>query len=201
MSDNYITICPVKEVDNPIALSEKILNWLQLNNIIETEQSYCIMSLKKQGYKPGKKHLDAIGCDENILRLQVCGLEIKTEPEVFGAGAFTPMTTLECPHCNTNRFKGITPQDFFTDQCTPEQLNRFNTVFPEFDTWTNHKKAVLTCPHCETESLITDYKADNSIVFSNLGFTFWNWPDLTDDFLEALKHEIGTDIVRINGHI
>jgi hypothetical protein len=157
--------------------------------------------MKNKGYKPGNKHVNVIGYDENILSLKVCGVEVKIEREVFNAGAFTAMTKLECPNCNTNRFEGITPQDFFTDNCTEEQLNKFNTVFPEFDKWSNNDKASLTCPHCSTESNLTDYKTDNSIAFSNLGFTFWNWPDLKEKFLIELKAEIGTDIVRMNGHL
>ena len=201
MSDNYITISPTREVENPKELSQKILKWLQSNEIIESELSDCIMTMKNKGYKPGNKHIDVIGYDENILRLQVCGLEIKTEREVFNAGAFTAMTKLECPNCNTNRFEGITPQDFFTDNCTEEQLKRFDTVFPEFDKWSNNEKATLICPHCSTESNLIDYKTDSSIAFSNLGFTFWNWPDLKEEFILELKSEIGTDIIRMNGHI
>ncbi|GAA4239410.1 hypothetical protein GCM10022291_33600 [Postechiella marina] len=201
MSDNYITITTVKEVKNPKELSEKILKWLQTKEIIESELSDCILSTKKKGYKPANKHTDAIGYNENILSLQVCGLEVKTEREVFNAGAFTPFTKLECPNCNTNRFKGISPQDFYTENCTEEQLNRFNTVFPEFDKWSNNKDTSLTCPHCLTKSNLASYKTDNSIAFSNLGFTFWNWPDLKEEFLMELKTEIGMDIVRMNGHL
>jgi hypothetical protein len=201
MSDNYITICPVEEVENPKELSHEILKWLQTKEIIENELSDCILSSKTKGYKPANKHVDAIGYDENILCLQVCGLEVKTEREVFNAGTFTPFTRLECPKCNKNRFEGITPQDFYTENCTEEQLYRFDTVFPEFDKWTNNEKASLTCPHCSTESNLTNYKTDNSIAFSNLGFTFWNWPDLKEEFLMELKTEIGMNIVRMNGHL
>ncbi len=201
MSDNYITICPVKEVENPEELSLKISKWLQAKGIIENELSDCILSTNKKGYKPGNKHLNVIGFDENILRLQVCGLEITTEREVFNAGAFTPFTKLECPNCKTNRFEGITPQDFYTENCTEEQLDRFNSVFPEFDKWSNNENASLTCPNCSIESDLTSYKTDNSIAFSNLGFTFWNWPDLTEEFLIEVKTEIGMDIVRMNGNL
>ncbi|NMH89589.1 hypothetical protein [Flavivirga algicola] len=201
MSDNYITISTVKEVENPKELSQKIVKWLQSDEIIQSELSDCVLSTKNKGYKPGNKHVDAIGYDENILSLNTCGVEIKTEREVFNAGAFTAMTKLECPSCNTNRFEGITPQDFFTDNCTEEQLNLFHTVFPEFDKWSNNEKASLICPHCSKESSLTDYKTDNSIAFSNFGLTFWNWPDLEKEFLMELKTKIGAEIIRMNGHL
>ncbi len=87
------------------------------------------MSLKNKGYKPGKKHLNAIGYNENILRLKTCGVEVKSKREVFNAGAFTTITKLECPNCKTNRFEGITPQDFFTDNCTEEQIKTSTLYF------------------------------------------------------------------------
>ena len=83
--------------------------------------------------------------------MNVCGLEFKTEREVMNAGAFTAMTKMECPSCLKNRFEGITPQDFFTDNCTEEQLELFHSVFPQFDNWTNVEESKLTCPHCTIE--------------------------------------------------
>lgn len=201
MSDNFITISSAKEVEKPIELKNKVIDWLQSNDYIEKELSYCVMSMKKKGYKPGKNHISAIGGDENILRLQVCGLETKTEREIFNAGTFTAMTKMECTNCNKNRFESITPQDFFTDNCTKEQMELFNSVFPVFDKWTRHEKAMITCPHCSVESNIDEYNWDNSISFSNLGFIFWNWPNLTNNFMDELRSIIGTDIKRINGHI
>lgn len=201
MSDNYITITSAKEIENPDGVMEKVIQWMQSNEFIENELTNCIMNTKNKGYKPGKNHVAAIGYDESILQWTVCGVETKTEREVFNAGSFTAMTKMECPNCGRNRFEGITPQDFFTDNCTKEQLKLFHSVFPEFDKWTNSEISNLTCPHCAATSNIEEYKIDGSISFSNFGLTFWNWPDLTKDFLEQLKSAIGTEINRINGHL
>ncbi|GAB2792200.1 hypothetical protein GCM10027275_41340 [Rhabdobacter roseus] len=201
MSDNYITITTVGEIVKPVEVMEKVILWMQSKEFVESELTDCIISSKRKGYKPGKNHVAAIGYDENILKWKVCGVETKAEREVFNACAFTAMTKMECPNCGRNRFEGITPLDFFTDNCTKEQLELYDNVFPEFDKWTNYENATLTCPHCVTISKIDDYKIDSSISFSNFGLTFWNWPDLTVDFLENMKHVIGREINRINGHI
>jgi len=201
MSDNYITICTVREVENPIELSKKIINWLQSNEIIEKELSDCIMNIQKEGYRPGENHLDAVCYDENILQLAVCGLETKTEKEVFNAMAFTAMTKMECPSCNHNRFEGITSQDFFMDNCTEEQIALYNSVFPAFDKWIKNEEAKLTCPHCNLESEIGNYVIDNSLSLSNLGFTFWNWPELNSEFISKFQSVLGVDIKVINGHM
>lgn len=201
MSDNYITITTVTEIEKPVEVKDKVIQWMQSKEFIESELSDCIMSSKNKGYKPGKHHVEAIGYDEDILKWKVCGVETKAEREVFNAGAFTAMTKMECPNCGRNRFEGITPQNFFTDNCTKEQLELFHSVFPEFEKWTKNENATLTCPHCSTTSNIEEYEIDTSISLSNFGLTFWNWPDLTNDFLEQLKSVIGTEISRINGHI
>lgn len=168
---------------------------------MERELSDCVLRMKNKGYRPGKNHVQVIGYDDDLLRLNVCGLEFKTQREVINAGAFTAMTKMECPNCHKNRFEGITPQDFFTDNCTEEQLKLFHSVFPQFDSCIAGEEAKLKCPHCLSESKIEDDKTDNSIPFSNFGLTFWNLSDLTNEFFEELKTVIGTDIIRINGHI
>lgn len=201
MSDNYITITSAKEIEKPKEVMEKVIQWMQSKGFIEYELTYCVLSNKNKGYKPSKNHVAAIGFDEDILRLKVCGVETKTEREVFNAGMFTAMTKMECPECGKNRFEGITPQDFFTDNCTEKQLEYFRSVFPEFDKWTNYEIATLTCPHCGVTANLIEYKVDKSISFSNFGLTFWNWPDLTTDFLERLMDVAGTEIMRINGHL
>jgi hypothetical protein len=201
MSDNYITICTVQEVDNAKELSDKLVNWLKKNQIIENEQSNCVLGMKDLGYKPGKRHVEAIGFDENILRLQVCGMEVKTEREVFNAMAFTALTEMICPKCERNRFEGITPEDFYTDNLTSEQLETFHAVFDEFNNWTKKEVSKLICPYCAEPSDLESYKIGDTIALSNLGFTFWNWPQLTPEFIEQVKAVLGKDVKVINGHI
>lgn len=201
MSDSYITIATKDELSNPTEISNRVIEWMQTNEFIETEKSDCILSTKDKGYKPSTRHSIAIGYDEDILKLSTCGVEVKTEREVFNAGAFTAMTKVECPNCKKNRFEGITPQDFFTDNCTKEQMDLFYAVYPEFENWVNNKPATLTCPHCTVDHNVEKYGYDDSLAFSNFGLTFWNWPDLTASFLEELQSVVGSEIIRMNGRI
>ena len=85
MSENYITICTENEVENPIELGKKVLNYLQDKKYVKTEESNCILGLDGVGYEPGENHVDAIGYDENITRLKSSGLEVKSERQVFDA--------------------------------------------------------------------------------------------------------------------
>ena len=140
MSDNYITICTEKEIDNPIELGEKVLKYLQDKRYVKSEKSNCLLGLDGLGYEPGENHVDAIGYDENITRLKSNGLEIKSERQVFDAMSFTAFNEMNCPKCGKNRFEGITPERFYTEQCTPEEIQRYSSVFEQFGKWNNHEK-------------------------------------------------------------
>ena len=37
--------------------------------------------------------------------------------------------------------------------------------------------------------------------FSNLGFTFWNWPPFTDQFIKNFKQRLGCDVNIVFSHI
>jgi hypothetical protein len=201
MSDNYITICTEKEVENPKELSVELINWLQEKEYIEKEKSNCILSLKGLGYKPGRNHVDAIGVDENITRYITCGLEIKTQREVFDAMSFTAFNNMNCPKCKLNRFEGITPKDFYTDNCTVEQMERYSSVFKEFEKWKNHKATKLNCHHCGENSELEEYEIEGNICLSNLGFTFWNWPQIKTEVIREIKKILNTEIKVIQGHL
>ncbi|MEW4925289.1 hypothetical protein [Algibacter sp. 2305UL17-15] len=201
MSDSYITICPVKEVENPKKLASEFIQWLKSKEIIEKELSNCVLSLKGLGYKPGKKHLGVVSYDENILRLQVCGLEIKTEREVFTGMSFTSFTDCVCPKCNKNRFNGISEEDIYSENLTSEQQESFSTLHSALNIWSKNEAENLTCNHCNLDSKIDDYDLGETLALSNLGFTFWNWPEFKDEFIDDVKSILDTEIKVILGHI
>ena len=201
MSDNYQIICTRKEVSAPDKLGSKLIKWMQSKNIIEAEKSNCLLGMEELGYKPTEEFAEKEMGEENPLRLITCGIDVKTEREVFNAMAFTAMTETICPNCSKNRFEGITPHDFFTDNLTKEQLSSYHIVFKTFDSWTRKENAELTCPHCGKITQIDDYEFDNTLSLSNFGVIIWNWPSFKPDFVEKIKEVIGTDIKVILGHL
>lgn len=201
MSDNYITICAEKEVGNPKELSVKVLDWLQEKKYVAKEKSNCILNMRELGYSPGENHVEAIGVDENITRWTTNGLEIKTERQVFDAMAFTAYSEMNCPRCDKNRFEGITAAKFHMEQCSPQELERFDTVFKEFEKWTNHEETQLTCHHCNKTSTLEEYAIEGNISLSNLGFTFWNWPQIKPEVINQIEVIINSKLKLIQGHI
>lgn len=73
--------------------------------------------------------------------------------------------------------------------------------FPEdlpFDLWTNGLELV-------TEHQVFDpgelYEEDKELPESNLGFTFWNWPDFTPEFLTEFSKRLDMEIHVVFGRI
>lgn len=56
-----------------------------------------------------------------------------------------------------------------------------------------------------TESQVFDpgenYEEDQELPESNLGFTFWNWPEFTDEFLAEFESRLGTKTKMVFGRI
>jgi hypothetical protein len=51
------------------------------------------------------------------------------------------------------------------------------------DTWHETGSASVDCPACAaTVPLPAWIWADDILAFAHLGFEFWNWPTLSDDF-------------------
>lgn len=201
MSDNYRIICAEKEIDKPELIMSELIAWLQSENIIETEKSDCLLSLDQRGYRPGGNHLSAVCYDENITCLKVCGLESKIGREVFNAMAFTPFVEMYCPNCGMNRFDEITPQAFYEDSLTAEQMNTFHSVFKVFDNWAKHESSELHCPFCNESHDIGTYFIGDEICLSNFGVTFWNWPEFKSEFIEKIQTVIGSKVKVIVGHL
>ena len=67
-----------------------------------------------------------------------------------------------------------------------------------FDLWTNGLEII-------TEKQVFDsgenYEEGDELPTSNLGFTFWNWPDFTDLFLDEFQKKLGHEIILIEGRI
>lgn len=200
MSDSYVIICTEKVVSDPIELGEKLIRWLQSQGVIETSQSDCVLDSKKLGYKPGRSFMKAVE-EDSFLNLEVCGLELMPERQVFHGMSLTNINQVKCPSCNRNRFEGFKPQEFYPESQTDEQRKSFEAVYDQFDHWVNGLDTNLTCPHCGVNSKIDDYQIEENIGLSNLGFRFWNWPSLRPRFIEQVEPILGTEIKLIYGRL
>ena len=179
MSDHSISIVPRQSSypDNK-AKAIEILDWLVSKDIVKPTLSDCILS-SNNGYaiSDGAKQV-TIFPDDLPFDLVTNGLEIITERQVFDTGE-NFIDELTCPSCNEN----IALDDW------------------DLNPWSNQESNNLTCPQCGHETEIHNYTFEPDWGFSDLGFTFWNWSEFTDDFINEFKKKLNCEISIVNQHI
>jgi hypothetical protein len=173
MSDHSISIVPRQSTfpDKEIKAKE-ILEWLVSADIVKPTLSDCVVS-SNDGYaiSNGAKFVSA---EPEYLPfdLGANGLEIITERQVFHTGE-NGLDELICPNC----MQDIANEDW-------DFLSE----------WGDNQSNNITCPLCNVATDIHQFKFTPSWGFSDLGFTFWNWPPLTDKFIEDFKQKLNCDI-------
>ncbi len=179
MSDHSISIVPRQSnyPDNKIKAKE-ILRWLISLDIVKSSISDCILS-SDNGYaiSEGAKAVTLFP-DELPFDLITNGLTIITERKIFDTGE-NFIYELICPNCKEN------------------------IAFDDWDLnpWGNSDSDNFTCSHCGNETEIHNYSFEPDWGFSNLGFTFWNWPDFTEDFIAKIKIKLNSEISIVYQHI
>jgi hypothetical protein len=180
MSDHSITIVPRQSSypDNKVKAKE-ILDWLTSQDIVKPTLSDCILS-SDNGYaiSDGARRVTNLP-DELPFDLITNGLDVITKRQVFHTGG-NGMDECICPNCKKNI--ALEDWSFFND-------------------WDEQKSNNLTCPLCNVATDIHQFRFTPDWGFSDLGFTFWNWSDLTDEFIAEFRQKLGCDISIVYTHI
>lgn len=179
MSDHSITIASKQSKHaNSKYKAEEVLKWLISIDVVKGKVSDCCLGTDG-GYAISNGAVEVTHYPEYLpFDLHVNGLSITTNRTVFDTGE-NGIEEIICPSCH----KDISYEDW------------------SFDDWYNEVSNNMRCPLCHTDMEINDFKFTPEWGFSNLGFTFWNWPLLKDDFLKELKQRIGTAIVVVHQNI
>jgi len=179
MSDYSISfVSKQSSFPNNNVKAKEIIDWLIYQDIIKPNLTNCILSSEK-GYSisDGAKQI-TISPDKLPFSLITNGLEIITERQVFDTGE-NFIDELICPDCNEN----IVSEEW------------------DLSPWSNQESDNLICPLCGNEAEIHDYIFKPEWGFSDLGFTFWNWPDFTKKFIDEFKEKLDCDIAIVYQHI
>jgi hypothetical protein len=180
MSDSSISIVPKQSAypDREIK-SRDILEWLVSLDIVKPTPSDCILESGK-GYAISEEaRLITNELKYLPIGLATNGLEIITKRQVFDT-AENGLQNLTCP----NRKNDIADEDWGF-------LNE----------WAEGKSNSITCPLCDISSDIHQFEFTPEWGFSDLGFTFWNWPPLTKDFIRQFKLKLGCEVSVVYAHI
>jgi hypothetical protein len=179
MSDYSISIVPrLSNYPDKEIKAKEILDWLISLEIVKAIPSDCILG-EGNGYGISQGAVKVVTLPKELpFELSVNGLEITTERTVFDTGEnFTEQ--LICPNCQED----IAFEDW------------------DLESWTSEESDDLTCNACGDKSNIHSYTFEPQMGFSNLGFTFWNWPKLKTDFINSFKEKLNCEIDIVYRHL
>ena len=169
-------------VEEAEILAYEIRDWLIDRGIIQATMTDCVLGGDGRGYPPGPNYAGAVGSGDHssFLQLWTNGLELIVGRTVFDSGQGG--NTVLCPKCQT------------------PQANHIQWV-DAVGEWYEGKAALLLCPHCKTATPITEWVFDPPWGFGNLGFKFWNWPSLKDEFVSEFRERLKHQIVVVKGKL
>ena len=173
MSDHSISIVPKQSAyPGKVSKAKEILGWLVSLDIVKPTPSNCILS-SNEGYAISKGAKRVTTEPEYLpFNLGVNGLEIITERQVFDTGQ-NGMDELICPNCKQDM--ASEDWDFLSE-------------------WGDNKSDNLTCPLCNVATDIHQFKFTPEWGFSEIGFTFWNWPPFTEEFIDEIKQKLDSEV-------
>ena len=156
-------------------LAQAIHAWLVEYEIVEETPVEDIHSIGE--YAAGRNYLQ-ITTGQDVSESDNCGFDLTTTRTVFHAGGNggDPI----CPGC----------------QMTATNHEQWISAV---DDWQMGGAGSLRCEHCGYTASITDWVFDWG--FGNLGFTFWNWPPLSDEFIAEFHARLGHEIVVVKGRL
>jgi hypothetical protein len=165
-------------------LGARVLDRLVERGIVLPVPSDCVLG-SPLGYPPGPNYIAAVVEESSYLhRMMVNGLHIITEHTVFDAGQYG--LNFICNACDVQfAYQDLEP--YWTDA-----VNEW---------YDNRGVGLLTCPRCDYTEPVTEWGFDPPWGFGNLGFEFWGWPELSEDFVEAVSAWLSHRTVVVYGKV
>ena len=189
MSEWFQTIVDIDatEAQAP-ALAAATLGWLVKENIVQEVETDCVLA--GVGHAPGRDYASIVTVpDPHLHTLRTNGLRVITERTVFWSMGIEQIT---CPHC-------ASVTRFTIDHGGPDE--NWEEVSKIIGIWYDTGDAAHSCPSCRRLVLLNDWRWQPEWGFGYLGFQFWNWPPITDDFVATLSSRLGHRTVRPSGKL
>ena len=168
----------------------RVVAWLAGRGIIEPDLSACLLG-EEQGYAPGPKAYTAFAAksdgtalqdNDGLDHMQVNGLEVIIGREV----SFNMQGEFEaalCPECGHRR----------------AQDGEWSDAMSGWAEGTGD--GLLLCPACDKATTVAEWEHIDPMGFGTLTFKFWDWPVLSDDFVNDLAAELDRRIAFISGKL
>ncbi|MGX1131436.1 endogenous inhibitor of DNA gyrase (YacG/DUF329 family) [Streptomyces glaucescens] len=166
MGDTFQTIAdPDASAQDAPRLAERVVEWLVAEGIVLAEAAPGWALSEHPAHPPGPNWHKAVtdarwGAPE--------GVAVHTRPKVFYSLGDSDTHAVTCPRCGG------------TTTVADDVSARFSTAM---GTWDETGATDVDCPACaETVPLPAWAWTDDAFAVARLGFEFWNWPVLSDDF-------------------
>jgi len=122
------------------------------------------------------------------------GVEVHTTKTVFYPvqGAVRPVACTGCGY-----------RMALEDPATGEPTACWEPFSDALDRWWAGESAAVTCPRCQQASGLNDWhwQGDWPIAVGFLGFSFWNWPALSQSFISQIGTRLGHRVVVTQGKL
>ena len=163
-------------------MSETIIEFLSRRKIIKNIQTDCVLG-SNNGYAPAENYRSILRNTQFDLvsELKTNGVEFITKRTVFHTGG-NGLEEVNCPNCDDNNIEN--------DWGTP------------LDNWYSRIGSDnVKCQNCGIENPITEFAFKPTWAFGSFGITFWNWPQLSQNFVVELEKIVGTELKIVNERI
>jgi len=194
MGDYFEIIADAEATEDQAAgLAASVVSWLAHEGIIAAQPADCVLGAES-GYPPGPRYTAAVTePDEGLLRLWANGVEVCTTRAVFSPAQGTVGSAV-CPLCGQS-----TDLD---DPATGEVTPQWEPFSDAFSAWMEDGPGEVRCPRCGQVARLNDWRWINEpFVVGFLGFTFWNWPLLSESFIAQVASHLEHRVIVIRGKL
>ncbi|WP_126973951.1 hypothetical protein [Gynurincola endophyticus] len=180
MSDRSISIVPrISVFPDKEKKAGEIVKWLISLNVVNSIPTHCLLG-REDGFAVAEGAKLVVEESQYLpFNIDTCGLEIITQRNVFHTGEYA-MDCLICPCCKTDIV---------------------NESWDFLGEWYSVLSDEITCPACSIRSDIHSFSFFPQWGFSDLGFTFWNWPSFKREFLNEFSNKLNVEIDVVYTHV
>ncbi|MEV5314112.1 hypothetical protein [Streptomyces sp. NPDC052610] len=165
MGDTFQTIAdPDASAQDAARLAGRVVEWLVAEGVVRPEAEPGWALSEHPAHPPGPDWHKAVtdarwGSPE--------GVAVHTRHRVFHSVGAPGPHTATCPRCRATVAEDDVP-------------SRFGTAM---ETWHETGSGSVDCPACAATVPLPAWTwSDDVFAFARLGFEFWNWPALSEDF-------------------
>lgn len=195
MGDFFQVLADVEatEAEAP-ALADSLVRWLAGEGVIMKDPTDCVLSADA-GYPPGPSFRTAVidPNDDRFISLRSNGVDVSTGRQVFDPGQ-GELGAVTCPRCDEAMQ--------LSDPETGSPADQWEPFSDALGSWYAGGPGQVRCPHCGLPADFNDWRWDGRpFAVGFLGLTFWNWPELSTQFVRQVADHLGHRIVLTGGKL